>query len=149
MCLCQPLVEAEAYRLCTDVPGASPKRYRRDVEPLVDAAIEKYKIEMNPDDPHSRRICSKMASTTTCAAASVRANRDGAVVTRHGLTKFYAVTRSLRPAPQRAPVVHDRAISDRPLANEASAPPISPDILRFRSSPDASKAPLSHTPPHA
>ena len=49
-----------------------------------------------------------------CAAASVHANRDGAVVTRHGLTASYAAARSLRPATRRAPVVHDRAINDQP-----------------------------------
>jgi len=61
------IVIDEAYRLCTDVPGASPKRYRRDVEPLVDAAIEKYKIEMNPDDPHWRDVV-----TALCKAGEYR-----------------------------------------------------------------------------
>ena len=48
-------------------PGASPKRYRRDVEPLVDAAIDKYGIEMNPDDPHWRDVV-----TALCKAGEYR-----------------------------------------------------------------------------
>ena len=61
------IVIDEAYRLCTDVPGASPKRYRRDVEPLVDGAIEKYMIEMNPDDPHWHDVV-----TALCKAGEYR-----------------------------------------------------------------------------
>ena len=86
---------------------------------------------------------------TTCAAASVHTNRDGVVVTRHGLSPCYAVARSLRPETRRAPVVHDRAISDQPAANEASARPIGPNTPRSSSNQDPSKAPLNGTPAHA
>jgi len=50
------LVIDEAYFLCTDHPRAAPKRYRKDVEPLVDAAIERYGIELHPEEPHWRDI---------------------------------------------------------------------------------------------
>lgn len=50
------IVIDEAYRLCTDVPKASPKRYRRGVEPAVDEAIAKHRIEVHAEDPHWRDI---------------------------------------------------------------------------------------------
>ncbi len=50
------LVIDEAYRLCTEVPGASPKRYRRGVEPLVDSAIDRHKITLHADDPYWRDV---------------------------------------------------------------------------------------------
>ncbi|WP_036288563.1 secretion protein [Methylosinus sp. PW1] len=50
------IVIDEAYRLCTDVPGASPKRYRRGVEPLIDAAIERHGVELHHDEPHWRDV---------------------------------------------------------------------------------------------
>ena len=34
----------EAYRLCTEVPGGSPKVYRPGVEPAVDEAIRRYNL---------------------------------------------------------------------------------------------------------
>ena len=40
------LVIDEAYRRCTEVPDGAPKRYRKGVEPLVDAAIAKYHIKL-------------------------------------------------------------------------------------------------------
>ncbi len=61
------LVIDEAYRLCTDVPGASPKRYRRGVEPMVDAAIEKYRIELHAEDPLWRDVV-----TALCEADEFR-----------------------------------------------------------------------------
>jgi intracellular multiplication protein IcmB len=57
----------EAYRLCTEVPGASPKRYRRGVEPLVDTAIARYKIALHAEDPYWRDIV-----TALCAAGEYR-----------------------------------------------------------------------------
>ena len=54
------LVIDEAYRLCTDVPGASPKRYRPGVEPLVDAAIERHRIALHPEDPIWRDIVTEL-----------------------------------------------------------------------------------------
>lgn len=50
------LVIDEAYRNCQDVPKASPKRYVPGVEPLVDAAIEQYGIELHSDYPIWRDI---------------------------------------------------------------------------------------------
>ena len=41
------LVIDEAYRRCTEVPDGAPKRYRKGVEPLVDAAIAKYGIALH------------------------------------------------------------------------------------------------------
>src|SRR3984885_10627293 len=38
------LVIDEAYRLCTEVPGGSPKRYRAGVEPDVDVALRRRHI---------------------------------------------------------------------------------------------------------
>ncbi len=50
------LVVDEAYRLCTDVPGGSPKRYRRGVEPAVDRAVEAHRIELHGDEPWWRDV---------------------------------------------------------------------------------------------
>jgi intracellular multiplication protein IcmB len=50
------LVIDEAYRLATDVPGGSPKRYRRNVEPAVDEAITRLALALDPDDPHWRDV---------------------------------------------------------------------------------------------
>lgn len=50
------LVIDEAYRLCTEVPGAAPKRYRKGVEPLVDAAITRCGIRLHDEDPHWRDV---------------------------------------------------------------------------------------------
>jgi len=44
------LVIDEAYRRCTEVPDGAPKRYRKGVEPLVDAAIEEHRIRLHPTD---------------------------------------------------------------------------------------------------
>jgi intracellular multiplication protein IcmB len=71
------LVIDEAYRLCTEVPGASPKRYRRDVEPLVDDAIAKYKIALHADDPYWRDVV-----TALCA---VREYRLAEIAQRHAV----------------------------------------------------------------
>ena len=44
------LVIDEAYRRCTEVPDGAPKRYRKGVELLVDAAIVKYHITLQGAD---------------------------------------------------------------------------------------------------
>ena len=44
------LVIDEAYRRCTEVPDGAPKRYRKGVEPLVDAAIEQHRIPLDGSD---------------------------------------------------------------------------------------------------
>jgi len=44
------LVIDEAYRRCTEVPDGAPKRYRKGVEPLVDAAIERHRIALDASD---------------------------------------------------------------------------------------------------
>ncbi|MDT8266533.1 ATP-binding protein, partial [Roseomonas sp. DSM 102946] len=41
----------EAYRLCTDVTGGSPKPYRAGVEPEVDAALLHHGIDLGGDEP--------------------------------------------------------------------------------------------------
>jgi intracellular multiplication protein IcmB len=50
------LVIDEAYRLATEVPGGSPKRYRAGTEPKVDAAIRQHGITLDPDEPHWRDV---------------------------------------------------------------------------------------------
>ncbi|HTV32450.1 MAG TPA: ATP-binding protein [Methylocella sp.] len=50
------MVIDEAYRLCTDVPGGTPKRYKKGVEPLVDAAIDKFGLKLHEEDPHWRDV---------------------------------------------------------------------------------------------
>jgi intracellular multiplication protein IcmB len=50
------LVIDEAYRLCTEAPGASPKRYHSGLEPAVDAAIAKHGISLHDDDPYWRDV---------------------------------------------------------------------------------------------
>jgi len=49
-------VADEAYRLCTDVPGGSPKRYRRGVEPAVDQAIDAHCVELHGEEPWWRDV---------------------------------------------------------------------------------------------
>lgn len=71
------IVIDEAYRLCTDVPGASPKRYRRDVEPAVDAAIEKYRIDLHHEEPHWRDVVT--------ALCNVREYRLAEIAQRHAV----------------------------------------------------------------
>ena len=61
------LVIDEAYRLCTDVPGGAPKGYRRGVEPAVDTALDRYRIDLHPDDPHWRDVV-----TALCAVGEHR-----------------------------------------------------------------------------
>ncbi len=46
----------EAYRLCTDVPGGSPKRYRRGVEPAVDQAVDAHRVELHGEEPWWRDV---------------------------------------------------------------------------------------------
>lgn len=41
----------EAYRLCTDVTGGSPKPYRAGVEPEVDAALRRHGLVLPGDTP--------------------------------------------------------------------------------------------------
>ncbi len=50
------LVVDEAYRLCTEVPGAQPKRYRPEVEALVDAAIDRLRIVLHTEEPYWRDV---------------------------------------------------------------------------------------------
>ena len=75
---------------------------------------------------------------TTCAASSVHANRDDAVVTRHGLPPSPTAAPSLRSPTRCACCTPDRAIrthSDRRRSVLRSQPQI---IRPSRSSPDAS-----------
>lgn len=71
------LVVDEAYRLCTDVPGASPKRYRRGVEEMVDAAIAKHRIELHAEDPLWRDVVT--------ALCNVREYRLAEIAQRHAV----------------------------------------------------------------
>ncbi|MEA2776905.1 MAG: intracellular multiplication protein IcmB, partial [Acetobacteraceae bacterium] len=50
------LVLEEAFRLCTDVPGGSPKRYRVGVEPDVDAMLEDRRIDLKHEEPWWRDV---------------------------------------------------------------------------------------------
>lgn len=65
------IVIDEAYRLATDVPGASPKRYRRGVEPLVDAAIERHGIALHASDPHWRDVVTELCKTEDYREAEI------------------------------------------------------------------------------
>ncbi|WP_241667012.1 ATP-binding protein [Roseomonas nepalensis] len=46
----------EAYRLCTDVPGGSPKPYRAGAEPAVDAALARHRIVLEHPEPWWRDV---------------------------------------------------------------------------------------------
>ena len=50
------LVIDEAYRRCKEMPGSTPKRYIRGVEPLVDEAIQKFNIELHAECPIWRDV---------------------------------------------------------------------------------------------
>ena len=67
----------EAYRLATEVPGGSPKRYRRTVEPAVDAAIARHQIALHEDDPHWRDVVT--------ALCQVREYRLAEIAQRHAV----------------------------------------------------------------
>ena len=65
------LVIDEAYRLCTEVPGGSPKRYRRGVEAQVDAAIAQHAIALHPDEPHWRDVVAALCDVGEFRVAEV------------------------------------------------------------------------------
>ena len=71
------LVIDEAYRLCTEVPGGSPKRYRRGVESSVDEAIRQHRIQLHDEDPHWRDVV-----TALCALGE---HRLAEVAQRHAV----------------------------------------------------------------
>ncbi len=50
------LVIDEAYRLCTDVPGGSPKPYRAGVEREVDEALRRNHVKLEHDEPWWRDV---------------------------------------------------------------------------------------------
>jgi intracellular multiplication protein IcmB len=54
------LVIDEAYRRCTEVPDGAPKRYRKGVEPMVDAAIAKHRIPLKGSDAIWRDVVSAL-----------------------------------------------------------------------------------------
>jgi intracellular multiplication protein IcmB len=56
------LVIDEAYRRCTEVPDGAPKRYRRGVEPLVDEAIDKFRIRLPAKDAIWRDVVTELCS---------------------------------------------------------------------------------------
>jgi intracellular multiplication protein IcmB len=61
------LVVDEAYRRCTEVPDGAPKRYRKGVEPIVDASIAKHRIALAGSDATWRDIV-----TAFCEAEEFR-----------------------------------------------------------------------------
>ncbi|SFK80411.1 ATP-binding protein [Methylocapsa palsarum] len=65
------LVLDEAYRLCMDLPGASPKRYRRNVEPIVDAAIDRHAIQLHPEDPIWRDVVTALCDVEEYRLAEI------------------------------------------------------------------------------
>lgn len=67
----------EAYRLCTETPKASPKRYRPCVEPSVDAAIERYGIALDQEEPLWREVV-----TALCEVGEYRL---GEIAQRHAV----------------------------------------------------------------
>ena len=73
------LVIDEAYRRCTEVPDGAPKRYRKGVEPLVDAAIAKYHIELR-----GRRRDLARRRDGALRSRGVPSGRDRAAVRRAG-----------------------------------------------------------------
>ena len=50
------LVIDEAFRLCTDVPGGSPKPYRAGVEREVDEALRRNHVKLEHDEPWWRDV---------------------------------------------------------------------------------------------
>ena len=73
------LVIDEAYRRCTEVPDGAPKRYRKGVEPLVDAAIAKHHITLR-----GRRRDLAGRRDRALRSRGVPSGRDRAAVRRAG-----------------------------------------------------------------
>jgi intracellular multiplication protein IcmB len=65
------LVMDEAYRLCTDVPGGSPKRFRAGVEPDVDAALRSHHITLKHDEPWWRDVVDELIAVQEYRLAGV------------------------------------------------------------------------------
>ncbi|WP_158746704.1 ATP-binding protein [Acidisphaera sp. L21] len=65
------LVVDEAYRLCTDVPGGSPKRYRAGVEPEVDAMLRSQHITLKHEEPWWRDVVDELIAVEEYRLASV------------------------------------------------------------------------------
>jgi intracellular multiplication protein IcmB len=65
------LVVDEAYRLCTEVPGGSPKRYRAGVEPEVDASLRSHHITLKHDEPWWRDVVDELVAVKEYRLAGV------------------------------------------------------------------------------
>jgi intracellular multiplication protein IcmB len=65
------LVVDEAYRLCTDVPGGSPKRYRVGVEPEVDAMLRNRHITLKHEEPWWRDVVDELIAVEEYRLAGV------------------------------------------------------------------------------
>ena len=65
------LVVDEAYRLCTDVPGGSPKRYRAGVEPEVDAALRTYHVTLKHEEKWWRDVVDELIAVGEYRLAEV------------------------------------------------------------------------------
>ena len=65
------LVIDEAYRRCTEVPDGAPKRYRKGVEPLVDAAIAKYHIKLEGADAIWRDVVTALCEVEEFRLAEI------------------------------------------------------------------------------
>jgi intracellular multiplication protein IcmB len=65
------LVVDEAYRLSTDVPGGSPKRYRVGVEPEVDAMLRSRPITLKHEEPWWRDVVDELIAVEEYRLAGV------------------------------------------------------------------------------
>ena len=65
------LVIDEAYRRCTEVPDGAPKRYRKGVEPLVDAAIAKHHVELQGADAIWRDVVTALCEVEEFRLAEI------------------------------------------------------------------------------
>ena len=65
------LVIDEAYRLCTDVPGGSPKPYRPGVEREVDEALRRSHVKLEHEEPWWRDVVNALIDLDDYRLAAV------------------------------------------------------------------------------
>ena len=90
------LVIDEAYRLCTETRDGAPKRYRRGIEPAVDAALVQHAIDLHAEDPLWRDVVSalcacgewRLAGTAQRHAVPILEDLVAAVRTDHVKDRF-------------------------------------------------------------
>ena len=82
------LIITEAYRRCTGVPGGAPKRYRAGLEPNVDEAMHRHRIELKEDDPWWRDVVNELIA--------VREYRWAEVAQRHAVPTIQDLISAVR-----------------------------------------------------